>query len=146
MGTSALKTATVVVRLMWLWKQWERMKTMAEKECIEREAFLEQKREQYCKDCARRKGMRNGKYKTLYEIGEAPCRACEIDDVLNDVEDFPAADVRPVVLCQDCKHFQVNVSPSGYLTQGVPEWECRHWCRPTDQTDFCSYGEKREER
>lgn len=67
---------------------------MAEKDYIEREAFLEQKREQYCKDCARRKGMRNGKYKTLYEIGEAPCRACEIDDVLNDVEDFPAADVR----------------------------------------------------
>ena len=70
---------------------------MAEKEYIERGAFLEQKLEQYCKDCARRKGMRNGKYKTLYEIGEAPCRACEIDDVLNDVEGFPAADVRPVV-------------------------------------------------
>ena len=66
------------------------------KEYIEREAFLKQKREQYCKDCSRRKGMRNGKYKTLYEIGEAPCRACAIDDVLNDVEDFPAADVRPV--------------------------------------------------
>ena len=66
-------------------------------EYIEREAFLEQKREQYCKDCARRKGMKNGKYKTLYEIGEAPCRACGIDDMLNDVEDFPAADVRPVV-------------------------------------------------
>ena len=59
--------------------------------------------------------------------------------------DFPAADVRPVVLCCDCKHFQVNVSPSGYLPQGVPEWECRHWCRPTGQTDFCSYGEKMEE-
>lgn len=71
------------------------------KEYIEREAFLEQKRKQYCKDCARRKGMRNGKYKTLYEIGEAPCRACEIDDLLNDVEDFPAADVRPVVLGRD---------------------------------------------
>lgn len=64
---------------------------------IEREAFVEQKRKQYCEDCSRRKGMRNGKYKTLYEIGEAPCRACEIDDALNDVEDFPAADVRPVV-------------------------------------------------
>ena len=69
---------------------------MAEKKYIEREAFLEQKREQYCKDCTRRKGMRNGKYKTLYEIGEAPCRACGIDDMLNNVEDFPAADVRPV--------------------------------------------------
>lgn len=61
------------------------------------------------------------------------------------MQSIPAADVRPVVLCQDCKHFQVNVSPSGYLPQGVPEWECRHWCRPTDPTDFCSYGEKREE-
>lgn len=56
-----------------------------------------------------------------------------------------AADVRPVVMCCDCKHFQVNISPSGYLPQGVPEWECRHWLRPTDPTDFCSYGEKREE-
>lgn len=66
-------------------------------EYIEREAFVEQKRKQYCEECYRRKGMKNGKYKTLYEIGEAPCRACEIDDMLNDVEDFPAADVRPVV-------------------------------------------------
>lgn len=82
-------------------------------EYIEREAFVEQKRKQYCEDCYRRKGMKNGKYKTLYEIGEAPCRACEIDDMLNDVEDFPAADVRPVEhgvwhkikyrsICRDC--------------------------------------------
>ena len=66
-------------------------------EYIEREAFIEQKRKQYCSDCDRRKGMKNGKYKALYDIGEAPCRACGIDDALNDVEDFPAADVRPVV-------------------------------------------------
>ena len=66
-------------------------------EYIEREAFVEQKRKQYCEDCNRRKVMKNGMYKTLYEIGEAPCRACGIDDMLNDVEDFPAADVRPVV-------------------------------------------------
>ena len=61
------------------------------------------------------------------------------------IRGLPAADVRPVVACCDCKHFQVNVSPSGYLPQGVSEWECRYWCRPTDPTDFCSYGEKREE-
>ena len=66
-------------------------------EYIDREAFIADKRTQYCADCNRRKGMKNGKYKTLYEIGEAPCRACGIDDMLNDVEDFPAADVRPVV-------------------------------------------------
>ena len=66
-------------------------------------------------------------------------------DIKPIINSIPTADVRPVVLCCDCKHFQVNVSPSGYLPQGVPEWECRHWCRPTDPTDFCSYGEKREE-
>lgn len=66
-------------------------------EYIEREAFLASMRNLYCKDCNRRKGMKNGKLKTLYEIGEAPCRACGIDDVLSDVEDFPAADVRSAV-------------------------------------------------
>lgn len=76
-------------------------------------------------------------YPTAFHVGlYAAARA---------IDSIPAADVRPVVACCDCKHFQVNVSPSGYLPQGVPEWECRHWCRPTDPIDFCSYGEKREE-
>ena len=66
------------------------------KEYIEREAFLDAKRKLYCADCARRKGMKNGKCKTLYEIGDAPCRACGINDVLEDVEDYPAADVTEV--------------------------------------------------
>ena len=106
---------------------------------IEREAFLEQKREQYCKDCARRKGMKNGKYKTLYEIGEAPCRACGIDDMLNDVEDFPAADVREVVLCKDCVHYEMGVCLKIYDDGNVSKdaWQER---KPTD---FCSYGEDR---
>jgi len=60
---------------------------------IEREAFIEAKRKQYCADCDRRKGMKNGKMRFCYEIGEAPCRACYVDDLLTDVEDFPAADV-----------------------------------------------------
>jgi len=66
-------------------------------EYIDREAFIAQKRELYCKDCDRRKGMKNGKYRILYDIGDVPCRACGIEDVLSDVEDFPAADVQPVV-------------------------------------------------
>lgn len=59
---------------------------------ISREAFLAEKRHLYCENCARRKGMKNGKMKFIYEIGDAPCRACDIGDVLDDVEDFPAAD------------------------------------------------------
>ena len=57
---------------------------------IDREAFLKQERKYYCEDCDRRKGMKNGKLTLCYEIGEAPCRACWCDDVLTDLEDFPA--------------------------------------------------------
>ena len=63
-------------------------------EYIERDSFLFCKRNQYCMNCERRKNS-NGKF--VYAIGDAPCRACGIEDVLDDVEDFPAADVRPVV-------------------------------------------------
>lgn len=65
-------------------------------ECINKWVFIAEKRRQYCEDCNRRKGMKNGKLRFCYDIGEAPCRACEIDDMLNDVEDFPSADVAPV--------------------------------------------------
>lgn len=69
---------------------------MAEKQYISKTEFLEQKRKQYCEDCERRKGMKNGKYKTLYETGGSPCKACSVGDMLDDVEDFPAADVEQV--------------------------------------------------
>ncbi len=57
---------------------------------IDRDAFLEQQRAWYCKDCNMRK---NSKGKTVYEIREAPCRACDIGTMLDAVEDYPAADV-----------------------------------------------------
>lgn len=109
---------------------------------IEREAFVEQKRKQYCEDCYKRKGMKNGKYKTLYEIGEAPCRACGINDMLNDVEDFPAADVRPV-LCRDCVHFSEVMYGGTQFEYGY----CDRWAdgAKMNPDDFCSRAEKREE-
>lgn len=57
---------------------------------IDRDAFLSHERAWYCDNCDRRK---NSKGKTVYEIGEAPCRACDIGDVLDLLEDYPAADV-----------------------------------------------------
>lgn len=59
-------------------------------EYINRDSFLEQQRAWYCKDCNRRK---NTKGKTVYEIGETPCRACHINDLLDEVENCPAAGV-----------------------------------------------------
>ena len=70
---------------------------MAENDYISREAFLADKKLLYCTDCDKRKGKKRGKMVTLYEIGEAPCKSCGIHDMLEAVEDYPAADVRPVV-------------------------------------------------
>lgn len=76
------------------------------KEYIEREAFITRQRELYCQNCDRRRGMKDGKLtkRFVYPIGGAPCRACDVDDMINAVEDYPAADVMPVVRCRDCKH------------------------------------------
>ena len=58
---------------------------------------------------------------------------------LNNIEAIPAADVRPVVLCRDCKRY------------GGRPWENNESgiCARTDvgvgEFDFCSYGEKKEE-
>ena len=60
-------------------------------ELIDRQAFIEQERKVYCENCDRRQGMKNGKLTFCYEIGDAPCRACWGEDILTDLEDFPAA-------------------------------------------------------
>lgn len=59
-------------------------------EYINRDTFLERERAWYCENCDRRK---NSKGKMVYEIGEAPCRSCDIGTILDAVEDYPAADV-----------------------------------------------------
>ena len=62
----------------------------------------------------------------------------EVAYIREDVERLPAADVRPVVLCKDCKYAERVCMPDG-----------RVWCNENlfsrlDE-DFCSRGEKREE-
>lgn len=49
---------------------------------------------------------------------------------------IPAADVRPAVLCRDCKHR--FMTPNG--------WHCHYAEWGIEDDDFCSCGEKREER
>ena len=104
---------------------------------ISREAFLAEQRHLYCENCARRK---NGKGKFVYDIGDAPCRACDIGDVLDAVEDAPAADVRPVVLCRDCEYWKQWDNTTHYLCTYVAGAK---FIRNAE--DFCSRGEKREE-
>ena len=60
---------------------------------IDADALIDDLMERYCKECNKRKGIKNGKYRIIYEIGEAPCRACEVDDVKAELEEAPTADV-----------------------------------------------------
>lgn len=53
--------------------------------------------------------------------------------------------IEKIIHCNDCKWFQCNMRPDGYLPKGVDEFECRHWCGPCDPVDFCSHAERREE-
>lgn len=144
-------------------------------EYIERDAFIADKKWLYCTDCEKRKGKKRGKMVTLYEIGEAPCKSCGIHDMLEEVEMYPAADVRPVVLCKDCVYWQKpqvklndgtyrdyepgeyeNGSPFGGVTSDVginigsfcAMYNTEHQNRIPQfmgENDFCSKGYKRGE-
>ena len=103
-------------------------------EYIDRDAFIADKKWLYCTDCDKRKGKKRGKMVTLYEIGEAPCKSCGIHDMLEEVEDYPAAAVRPVVLCRDCKYAERTGMADGCV-----------WCNENLlarlDDDFCSHGD-----
>ena len=99
-------------------------------EYIDRDAFLTQERAWYCENCDMRK---NTKGKTVYEIGEAPCRSCDIGTMLDAVEDYPAADVVEVVRCKDCINHRKN---------GLCEGWSRYGTINTPDDAFCSWGVK----
>lgn len=93
-------------------------------EYLDREAFKKSVEERYCKPCKADGKDHNGCW----------CRACWVDDMLDEVECFQIADVAPVVRCKDCKY---------YYDCGV------HFCDrlgmdcPDDSDFFCSYGERK---
>ena len=62
---------------------------------IDADALADTLYERYCEDCDKRKGMKNGKMRTIYAVGDAPCRACGIDDMIGELEDAPTAQPEP---------------------------------------------------
>lgn len=74
---------------------------------IDADASIKYLQEFRCKDCDRRKGMKNGKIRFCYEIGDAPCRACDIGDTIDyflEEDISPTIDAVQVVRCKDCKY------------------------------------------
>ena len=69
-------------------------------------------------------------------------RKISLEDAEYVIEKLPSAQPE-IIHCADCKWFQCNMRPDGYLPKGVEEYECRHWCGWCDPVDFCSYAERR---
>ena len=60
---------------------------------IDADALLDDVIDRYCRNCDKRKGIKNGKWRIVYEIGDVPCRACVFDDAKDDIENAPTVDV-----------------------------------------------------
>lgn len=93
--------------------------------------------ERYCKECDKRKGIKNGKRQFIYEIGEAHCRACEVDDVKAELEEAPTIDAVPVIRCKDCRWKEEEQPGMVYCPATVGGWVDEDW--------FCKGGERSEE-
>lgn len=89
-------------------------------EYIDREKAIEQIRLIYCTDCNNYNGVL--------------CRACQFDDAMAEIEDYPAADVAEIVRCKDCSNSEI--CPDTLL-----------WCNKreclTYEEGFCNYGERK---
>lgn len=103
-------------------------------EYIDREAFKKSVEERYCKPCKAEKKDHNGCW----------CRACWVDDMLDEVECFRPADVAPVVRCKNCTHYKIVDE-----FDGGKRYMCKvnHFSYISSDGDmhYCSYGERKEE-
>ena len=65
--------------------------------------------------------------------------AVSLPAVLSGIDFAPAADVVEVVRCKDCKWYKLH--PDGDNGERM----CKYWGEwiPTEETDFCSRGEKK---
>lgn len=80
---------------------------------IDADLFIKEKTALYCGKCERRMGMKNGKKKFVYEIGDVPCRACEVMDMLDDVENAPTVDIQTAVM-ELYKRYQPRLATNVY--------------------------------
>lgn len=66
-----------------------------------------------CADCDRRKGLKNGKIQFCYEIGDAPCRACDIGDTIEYFLDEDIAHTVDAIPVEWLKHRLMMAQKNG---------------------------------
>ena len=84
--------------------------------------------------------------KAAYPLAKKICDAIDSEDfqrlnfgmrILDWIDDIPSADVRPVVLCRDCRHRD----PEDHKCDSG-EMERQGCVFPVDDDYFCAYGER----
>ena len=72
---------------------------------IDADALIKEITEFRCVNCDRRKGMKKGKMTFVYEIGETPCRACDVMDTIDVLDEAPTIpyDMKWNDECEDCR-------------------------------------------
>ena len=106
---------------------------------IDADALLNEVFERHCKNCDKRKGIKNGAYRIIYEIGEAPCRACEIDDITDYLEEAPTVDAVKVVRCKECKWWHIDGMPI------ADKHLCDKLCDYVKHDFYCGLAERRQD-
>lgn len=91
---------------------------------ISRQKFIVTCVDVYCKNCDRRK---NGKGKMVYEIGDVPCRACDIRCVLDDVEIYMMILLKVARIGSGSRSRDNWIDVAGYAACGgeIVENKCR---------------------
>ena len=56
---------------------------------IDADAIINELKKNRCADCDRRKGIKQGKMTFVYDFGEAPCRACDVGDTIDILDEAP---------------------------------------------------------
>ena len=106
-------------------------------ECLDKEAFKKSVEERYCKPCKADGKDHNGCW----------CRACWVDDMLDEVECFQSADVAPVTRCKDCKYsgmYCFGTSKEETLAcLETEEDEFIRFATSVKADDYCSRGERK---
>ena len=65
-----------------------------------------------------------------------------VSRLLDKLQKVPAADVAPVVRCEDCVHWDDD--PDTYGADYGPKGKCMKSFETMCADDFCSHGERRE--
>lgn len=112
---------------------------------IDADALINDVMDRYCKDCDKRKGIKSGKWKIIYEIGDVPCRACDVDNMINDLENAPTItpDMAQVLAYESGKaerkrgRWEMKPDPYGFFEEIPVCSECGCTTKMRETYKFC---------